>query len=231
LADVRGGSFGDVSSLREDARPVVCDFSRGVRGGETARHARQKPNQIKRHRFNRGVQSRHAPSRPLAWCSATAIELPRPCRAISFSFLPAFLARRRSWGFGPSQVFSRRRVARHFCRAGPTCPSHHASAPIDFRRGDRPPDGMRFKRRSAWDLVVGVAWTSGLRSRLRSDQRLRSRRSILPWALPLAGFRAHFSASDQARPRSHHQPPGNLFRLLRNENPYPLMGLSNPSAY
>jgi hypothetical protein len=43
----------------------------------------------------------------------------------------------------------------------------------------------------------------------------------------LQGSRAHIRASDRARPRSHHWPPGSRGPLFvaRNARPYPLMGL------
>lgn len=87
--------------VTEMTRGPSPSTSRAGESGETGHHARGKPNQIKRHRFGRTVRSSHAPSRPLAWRSTTPIELPRPCRAIWSSFLPVFLARRRSWVFTP----------------------------------------------------------------------------------------------------------------------------------
>jgi len=52
-----------------------------VRSVKPNRHARNEPNHFKRHRFNRAVRSGHAPTRPLARCSATPTELPRPGHA------------------------------------------------------------------------------------------------------------------------------------------------------
>lgn len=86
MADVRGGSF-DHCSMIEKTRVPSSSACRAGETGETDRHAHRRPCHAKRHRFNRAVRSRHAPARPLAWCSATPIRLPRPCRTKRSSFL------------------------------------------------------------------------------------------------------------------------------------------------
>jgi hypothetical protein len=139
----------------------------------------------------------------------------RPCAAWpGDAGLPSFVARRRSWGSIPSQVSSRLRVdARHTFDAthpripglaaqdagfhwvgisagpGPPVVRASASAPIDFRRGDRSPVG---ETRSAKAVGRGFGWRRllGFGSRLRSapEATRRPRDAILPWALPLAGL-------------------------------------------
>jgi len=61
--------------------PSSFDSVAQVRSVKPNRHARDESNQLKRHRFNRAARPGHAPTRPLARCSATPIRLPRPSHA------------------------------------------------------------------------------------------------------------------------------------------------------
>jgi len=130
------------------------------------------------------------------------------------SFRPAFLVRRHSWDLRPFAGLLPRTGGATFLPRRAHVSFSPRVRPDLFSSGCRPPSGKRDqKRRSASDLVVGVAfdfWAS-LPSAVRS--RLRHRRSILPWALPLAGLWALCCAFDRARPRSDHQPPGSRARM------------------
>ena len=124
------------------------------------------------------------------------------------SFRPAALL-----GLHPSQVCSRARVdtrglnpaaKRMMHRSGRNSFSEaflpvrthlpvdrsHVPAPIDFRRGERPPGKDDCGGGRSRHFEIGPA--SGLRSRVRSVSSaiVRCRRSFLPWALPLAGLSA-----------------------------------------
>jgi len=71
----------------------------------------------------------HAPTRPLARCSATRRSelrglVGRVVLPLRFSLVGVHRSRPTAlMGFYPSQVYSRRRVDRHLCRSGPTCRS------------------------------------------------------------------------------------------------------------
>lgn len=81
------------------------------------------------------------------------------------------------------------RRRRHLCRSGPTCRSRRSSAPIDFRRGDRPHRGKNqicargVRPGMRWRRLLGFAPVCGPR-----PQRTFDCGPILPWALPLAGL-------------------------------------------
>jgi hypothetical protein len=213
MADARGGSFSDISS-HEMTRPPSPAISRAGSPGETGRALRRDPT-ISSATASLVPSDRVMHHRSfLAWCSATPIRHTRPCRTILSSFLPEFLARRRSWDLRPSQVCSRIRVARHLCRSGPTCRSCRAFAPIDFRRvpGSEP-------------CAFALLRLLGFAPVCDPIPGLRSRGSILPWALPLAGFRARFCACvglDPDRIISLRDPAPACSRTAR---PYPLVGL------
>jgi len=134
MADVRGGSFDHDSSDRQDARPVVFDLSRGrdrkpiraLAAGPTISSATASiasSDRVMHHR----VLSRDVPLRRSDFRGLAGRSKPPSFQRFSPGGTPGIS--------GPSQVCSRERVARHFCRAGPTCRFRHASAPIDFRRG------------------------------------------------------------------------------------------------
>lgn len=155
---------GRASRQRLDGLLLASRSSSIVRAGgvgETAPHARERSGHFERRRSDLPLEPGHAPTRSLAWRSATRTSrTPQPGRAsVLPSSRPAALL-----GFVPSQVCSREpggcteqarrlhddrdltaathRFARHYCRSGPTCRSCRSSAPIDFRRGDRPPVGV-----------------------------------------------------------------------------------------
>ena len=181
------------------------------------------------------------PSRPGRTCEASSL-----CRGkISFpcASLPARI-RRRSWGsalrsFNPTVGWSRRTSAA--AKSIATFLPDRAHVPF---APPRPPRfifvGVIGRRLEINDQKGGrsgmrMASTSGLRSRLRSDRvaYLRPRGSFLPWAFPLAGFRAQMPCNrSRARPRSDHQPPGTHARDLARRaaaHPNPLMGFRRPS--
>jgi hypothetical protein len=165
----------------------------------------------------------HAPTRPLARCSATRSS---GCRGpAGRRFLPSYgkkLLPARVCSSGGAHGVLPFAVLIPLtggltslpCRAHvPFVPA--ASAPIYFRRGDRPPVGntSESKRRSIW---TRMASTSGLRSRLRSDVTADfwpGYRSCLGLCL-LQGFGHAAVHPDRARPRSDHQPPGTHARVL-----------------
>lgn len=139
-ADVRGGSFDSSNCItlvarclnREDATPVIFDQPCRRRRGIRSRHAHEpiQPDRASPLRSSR-PSSHHAPTRvfslrgvPLREADIHGLAGRLVKRALwrVNAFLPAFLARRRSWVFlRPSQVYSRRRVSRRFRRSGPTC--------------------------------------------------------------------------------------------------------------
>jgi hypothetical protein len=116
----------------------------------------------------------------------------------------------------PSQVCSRGRVAGYFCPAGPTCRfARRASAPIDFRRGDRSPS-LGVQRRKAIDrgLYLGVAfdfWALTPICDPRPPAREPGDRSCLGLCL-LQGLRARICARESG------------------STPTPITGLRNPRA-
>jgi hypothetical protein len=156
----------------------------------------------------------HSPNRAFfAWRSAT-----RSNRSTAWpgDAGPSLLAFRRPTAFmgfisRPSQVWSRGRVdssrrlkaaawqaassRRPTCRLGisagpgPRVVRASASAPIDFRRGDRSPVGGNEICKSDRP-GMRMASTSGLRlpSAVHPPGARSARRMILPWALPLAGL-------------------------------------------
>jgi len=157
-----------------------------------------RPRVIRRGRFSR------------ATFRTRNLEPPRPGRADRFFPLSA---RRRSWGytlrrFAPGLGWTRgvnpaaKRIAN--CafvrnssseaflpvRAHLPVDRSHVPAPIDFRRGERPPGKDDCGGGRSRHFEIGPA--SGLRSRVRSVSSaiVRCRRSFLPWALPLAGLSA-----------------------------------------
>jgi len=211
-----GGSFDDVSSHEMTRPPSPAILPCRARAVNPVRALTRDPakssatasivpsDRVMHHRAAwRGVPLRRSDTRGLAG-------------TIRSSFLPAFLARRRSWDVsGPSQVCSRIRVKRHFCGLGPTCRFHRAFAPICFRRA-------RFTKpcASARRRLLGFAPVCDPIPGSVAD------RSILPWALPLAGLRTRRCACDWARPQPHHQPPGSRAPLSRTARPYPLVGFA-----
>jgi hypothetical protein len=176
VADVWGGSFDDVSSHREDATPIVFDLPARSPIGET------DPGAL---------------ARSPAICRASPLRSCRPiasCTGASFSavfryaepdirglagrsiLLPSYQRPAALLGFGPSQVYSRNGWIEHFCRPGPTCRFRCVSAPIDFRRVT-----MLSLRRRRVRLL-------GLTPICDPHPAAHAMGSILPWALPLAGF-------------------------------------------
>jgi len=152
------------------------------------------------------------------------------------------LARRRSWGSDPSQVYSRSRVvAPHHCDG-------YISSNISVRPGPRavcasPPPRFIFvgvtgrrlgtserKRRSAWDEIGIDFWASLPFSVRFRGLLLATDRSCLGLCL-LQGFGHAIRAFDRARPRSDHQSPEitSRFRADVYAIPNPLMGLRRPS--
>jgi len=130
----------------------------------------------------------HAPTRPLARCSATRRSShPRPSRTRGSSLFSAVatrwshppLVRRRSWGcalrrFDPVDGWSRRTSAAAKSVVATFLPDRaHVSFapprphPIDFRRADRPPIGNRCDRKKAaigelvWRRLLGFAPVCG----------------------------------------------------------------------
>ena len=94
-------------------------------------------------------------------------------------------------------------------RPDPRAVRASASAPIDFRRGDRSPVGVTG---SAKAVGRGCGWRRllGFGSRLRSVSSARrlADETILPWALPLAGLSGTLCrASAGLDPATDHQPP------------------------
>jgi hypothetical protein len=214
-----GGSFDDVSSHEMTRPPSPAILPCQARAVEPVRALTGDPaissatasivpsDRVMHHRAAwRGVPLRRSDTRGLAG-------------AIGSSFLPAFLARRRSWVLcGPSQVCSRIRVKRHFCGFGPTCRFRRAFAPIGFRRA-------RFIQpcASAWRRLLGFAPVCdpisgciaeaidpalGFASCRFAGAMLRRRLGSTPIAS---------SASGSPRP------------LSRTARPYPLVGL--PSVF
>jgi hypothetical protein len=175
MADARGGSFSDISS-HEMTQPPSPAISRAGAPGETERALRRDPtissatasivlsDRVMHHRAPwRGVPLRRSDTRGLAG-------------TILSSFLPAFLARRRSWDF---------HTLRRFAPAdGWLDISADPGPPVVFAA--RSPRlilvGCRFKTQ-VLNLCVRAASTSGLRSRLRSDSP-----APLPAIDPALGF-------------------------------------------
>jgi hypothetical protein len=202
-----------------------------VRSGKPNRHARDEPNHFKRHRFNRAVGSGYAPSRPLARCSATPTELPRPGHA-SWSLPSAHCSPGGAPGISPfADLLPPTGGLDITAEPGPhaVCVARPSRlifvGTIDRRveirsRGGRPRT-----------FLNDATSASGLRSRLRSVSPAPCRGPILPWVLPLAGLWARCCAFDRARPRSDHQSPGKSCPLSRGSYtiPNPLMGLRRPS--
>jgi len=102
------------------------------------------------------------------------------------------------WTFPPHTIVAAWQATssrRSTCRLGISAgPGPHvvrasASAPIDFRRGDRPPVGGNEICKSDRP-GMRMASTSGLQlpSAVRRAGTRSSRAAILPWALPLAGL-------------------------------------------
>ena len=89
---------------REDATPVVIDPSYGW-GRRNRRCARVTADPASRAlpRRDSPPEPGHAPTRPLARCSATRILRPIAARP-NEGFFPLCLVRQRSWGSRPSQV-------------------------------------------------------------------------------------------------------------------------------
>jgi hypothetical protein len=120
-------------------------------------------------------------------------------------------------------------------RPGPRVVRASASAPIDFRRGDRSPVGNHTDLRKSDRPGMLMASTSGLR--FPSAVHLASARLaggvILPWALPLAGLSGTQTISQwspcigRARPRYRSPASGTSTRRssLARDPSYPLMGL------
>jgi len=100
------------------------------------------------------------------------------------------------------------------------------SAPIDFRRGDRPPVGeTREKERSAGDEMAS---TSGLRlpSAVRAPDRLGpGPRSCLGLCLSQGCSGTRYRASAGLDPVADHQPPARSPYSFVGDRTYPLVGL------
>jgi hypothetical protein len=163
------------------------------------------------------------PQRVIRQIAPSSRGVPLPVRAAALpgratqTFPSCFaVARRRSWGStrpfaglipltgGRSRhtmvaawqaTSSRRSTCRLGISAGPgpRVVRASASAPIDFRRGDRPPVGGNEICKSDRP-GMRMASTSGLQlpSAVRRSGTRSSRATILPWALPLAGLSGTF---------------------------------------
>jgi hypothetical protein len=138
-------------------------------------------------------------------------------------------------GFIPSQVCSRGGWICISAHPGPRAFLIAPSDPINFRRVDSPRPSCVSVREKATanrgrrDVGFWASLPSAVRFAIFSPRRTRARqvlesRSILPWALPLSGMRAHIRASMRARPRVDHQPPDASL-----DTPHPLMCLCDPS--
>jgi len=131
-AGARGGSFDHLHtaqvrwrnrSRRRDSRRLRSVAR--VRSGKPIRTLARDPAVSSAATSIPSSKPGHAPTRPLARCSATRRSELRglvgrvvlPTRCLHRSRPTALL------GFYPSQVYSRQRVARHLCRSGPTCRS------------------------------------------------------------------------------------------------------------
>jgi len=170
--------------------------------GESASRAHGRSSHIKRHRFYRAVGSGHAPSR----CLGVVFRYADPTHAaLPGRFCPpslgVFLARRRSWDVLPFAGLLPRTDEAAFLRL-----RAHVSFAPRFR-----PDWFSSGARSRTEVqnlvrLRGVDFWALLPSAIRSPASVADR-SILPWALPLAGLRTRCCACAWARPQSHHQPP------------------------
>ena len=194
----------------------------------------------------------HSPNRAFfAWRSATRLELSSAWSDDAGPSLLLSVVRRRSWGStapfagliphpgGHSRhmdvaawqvASSRRPTCRFGISAGPGPPVVRApaSAPIDFRRGDRPPVGVNEICKSDRPRMR-MASTSGLHSRLRSISRAARLATRNDPALGFASCRvvghvaAHRSGLD---PAADHQPPEpGAVNSFAARDSYPLMGL------
>jgi len=169
----------------------------------------------------------HSPKRAFfAWRSATRSSTALPGRATQV--FPQFVARRRSWGStrpfagllplpgGHATLASRGGLAHTVVRPldisagpGPRAVRASASAPIDFRRGDRSPVGGNEICKSdrpgtRWHRLLGFA----LPSAVRLPGTRWSGETILPWALPLAGLSGTLPCIGSGLdPAADHQPP------------------------
>lgn len=147
-ADALGWVVRDVSSHEMTRLPSSFDLRARVRIGETglfSSHARQRSGLFEQRRLDLVLSGRVMHRRGVlsARCSATrASDNPRPCQAKLGRFLlPLFSpGGARVQLFGPSQVYSHRWVARHFCQSGPTCHSApRVPARLIFVGPDRSP--------------------------------------------------------------------------------------------
>jgi len=179
-----------------------------VRSGKPNRHARDEPNQLKRHRFNRAVRSGHAPTRPLARCSATPTELPRPGHA-SWSLPSAHCSPGGAPGISPfAGLLPPTGGLDITAEPGPhaVCvarPSRLIFVGMIDRRVEILSSGGRSRT-----FLITRRQLLGFAPVCDPVPRHRRRGPILPWVLPLAGLWARCCAFDRARPRSDHQPPG-----------------------
>jgi ribosomal protein S14 len=148
------------------------------------------------------------------------------------SFLPLFLARRRSWVLLPFAGLFPRMGGWHFCPSGPTCRFDAARPPRLIFVGvtDRPgwnATRESCERRSAGDLVFGVAFDFWALTPICDPHPPACGRRTDP-ALGFASCRvcgresAHTIGLD---PESHHRPPGSGASLIvaRIAGPNPLM--------
>lgn len=171
-------------------------------------------------------ESCHAPSHFPARCSATRSGPSRPDRSIG-SFPPVDR---------PAALMGFDGALRRFAPATGGISSLNGRARMPFASvsptrsvfvGLIPPHGNKETIRAEIAAAIRETWTlaSGLHSRLRSAwlaSFFSPSRAFLPWALPLAGFRARRSRirAGSTLPRSPR--PGGL------HPPYPLMGLGGP---
>jgi hypothetical protein len=200
--------------------------------GESDSHAHERSDHTSASAETPPPGSGHAPSLSLTRRSATRpLGRSRPGRTIwSFPLRPAALL-----GFNPSQVCSRGGWICISAHPGPRAFLIAPSDPINFRRVDSPRPSCVSVREKAKanrgrrDVGFWASLPSAVRFAIFSPRRTRARqvlesRSILPWALPLSGMRAHIRASMRARPRVDHQPPDASL-----DTPHPLMCLCDPS--
>lgn len=128
-------------------------------------------------------------------------------------------------GFFPSQVLSRRRVRCCLQPRGPACCSSITRRDL-FSSRNRPSEGKSQvrKRTGDYELSVQLPGFTPAIDPTRGD--FSRRKSILPWVLPLAGFRADLS------PQRRGHDPATIISLRPRDSAtstreaYPLMGLT-----
>jgi hypothetical protein len=178
--------------------------------GETGRHARRQSCRLERHRFDFHSFGGSCTDAPLR----AVFRYPSIQRGLAGrAHFPRSGPSTALMGFVPSQVCSRVRVTRHLRRAGPTCLFTPNPPPRFIFVGVRSSPLLEvtwIEKRRAFRGGFGLGFWAWLPSAVRSAGLRSARGSILPWAWPLSGFRARIRATDRARPRSDHRPPGSF---------------------